>query len=255
MTTVILSAGAVILFFLPFLTALADTGYRALKSGAVFVLPVIERVLRYAFMSRGPREEPAGSSPKSGEWDSLFSMNGPWMEFIEKVMKWGIKGFAVLLLLVAFGIIMFYLIKWLLSRTARVQGDTAKTYEIAPWFVRLWAALVSLYRRLLLSIRGYRKAIELYAVLLGWGRRSGLARFIHETPLEFGTRLDKHFPRLKTEIDVIVSAFNREVYGEVTMSGEGMKETISAWRALRSPRHWPLRLKTRFLNMDAKEEL
>ncbi len=111
-----------------------------------------------------------------------------------------------------------------------------------------WTALVLLYRRLLLSIRGYRKAAELYAVLLGWGQRSGLARLIHETPLEFGVRLDKHFPRLKTEIDVIINAFNAEVYGETIMSGEGMRGVYSAWRELRSPRHWPLRMKIRFFN-------
>jgi hypothetical protein len=254
MATVILSAGAVILFFLPFLTAVAGTGYRALKSGAGFVLPVIERVLRYVFMGRsGVREEQAGSSPKPSELDSLFSVNSPWMEFIEKIMKWGIKGFAVLLLLAAFGFIMFYLIKWLLSKTARVQGDTEETFKTAPWFLRLWIALVSLYRGLLLSIRGYRKAAELYAVLMGWGKRSGLARFMHETPLEFGTRLDKYFPRLKTEIDVIISAFNSEIYGEATTSGEGMKKALSAWRTLRSPRHWPLRLKTRFFSSGSKE--
>jgi hypothetical protein len=249
MATVILSAGAVILFFLPFLTAIASTGYRTLKVGAGFVLPIVERVLRYVFMGRGGmREEPAGSSPKPGEWDSLFSMNSPWMEFVEKVMKWGIKGVAVLLLLGAFGVIVYYLIKWLLTKTARAQGETEETYKTVPWFVRLWNALVLLYKRLLLSIRGYRKAAELYAVLLGWGQRSGFTHFIHETPLEFGTRLKNYFPRLKGEIDVIVSAFNTEVYGEATMSSEGMKKALSAWRALRSPRHWPLRLKTRFFS-------
>jgi hypothetical protein len=255
MTTVILSTGAVILFFLPLLTAVAGTGYGALKSGAGFVLPVIERVLRYVFMGRGGvREEHAGNSPTPSEWDTLFSVNGPWMEFIEKIMKWGIKGFAVLLLLAAFGFIMFYLIKWLLSKTARARGDTEETQRTVPWFLRLWMALVSLYRGLLLSIRGYRKAAELYAVLMGWGQRSGFAHFMHETPLEFGARLDKYFPRLKTEIDVIISAFNSEVYGEATTSGEGMKKALSAWRTLRSPRHWPLRLKTRFLSIGTKEE-
>jgi hypothetical protein len=254
MTTVILSTGAVILFFLPLLTAVAGTGYGALKSGAGFVLPVIERVLRYVFMGRGGvREEHAGNSPKPSEWDTLFSVNGPWMEFIEKIMKWGIKGFAVLLLLAAFGFIMFYLIKWLLSKTARARGDTEETQRTVPWFLRLWMALVSLYRGLLLSIRGYRKAAELYAVLMGWGQRSGFAHFMHETPLEFGARLDKYFPRLKTEIDVIISAFNSEVYGEATTSGEGMKKALSAWRTLRSPRHWPLRLKTRFFSSGSKE--
>jgi hypothetical protein len=89
---------------------------------------------------------------------------------------------------------------------------------------------------------------------MGWGQRSGLAHFMHETPLEFGTRLDKYFPRLKTEIDVIISAFNSEVYGEATTSGEGMKKALSAWRTLRSPRHWPLRLKNRFLSYADRED-
>jgi hypothetical protein len=252
--TIILSAGAVVLFFLPFLTAIASSGYRVLKVGAGFALPIVERVLRYVFMGRGVREEPASSSPKPGEWDSLFSINGgPWMEFAEKVMKWGLKGFAVILLIVAFGVIVFYLIKWLLSKTARDQGDMEETHKTMPWFVRLWIALVLLYERLLLSIRGYRKAAELYSVLLGWGRHSGLAHVMHETPLEFGTRLDKHFPLLKTQIDVIINAFNRETYAEVDMSTEGMKKALSAWRTLRNPRHWPLRLKTRFFNSGTKE--
>jgi hypothetical protein len=176
------------------------------------------------------------------------------MEFIEKVITWGIKGLAVLLLIGALSIILYYIIKWLLSRTARAQGDTERTYEIAPWFFRLWNTLVLLYRRLLLSIKGYKKASELYAVLLRWGQRSGLASLIHETPLEFGGRLDKCFPRLKNEIDVIVSTFNREVYGETTISSEGMKKALSAWHTLRSPSHWPLRLKTRFFSVNTKEE-
>ena len=102
--------------------------------------------------------------------------------------------------------------------------------------------------------QGIQKSGRVICRVVGWGQRSGLARFIHETPLEFGTRLDKHFPQLKSEIDVIVSAFNTEVYGEMNMSGKGMKKALSAWRSLRSPRHWPLRLKTRFLSVNTKEE-
>jgi hypothetical protein len=88
--------------------------------------------------------------------------------------------------------------------------------------------------------------------LLKWGQHNGLAHFIHETPLEFSARLSKHFPRLTSEINVIVSAFNRETYAEVHMSSEGMKKVLSAWRTLRSPRHWPRRLKTRFLEMSTR---
>jgi hypothetical protein len=248
MSIVLLSAGIVILFFLPVLTAVASTGYRALKSGAGFVLPMVELILRHIFMGSSIREEPASSSSKPDEWGSLFSASGPWMQFIEKIMKWGMEGIAVLFLLVAFGVIVFYLIKWLLSRTARAQGNNKTTYEIAPWFSRLLNILILLYKRLLLSIKGYKKAAELYAMLSGWGRRSGLTHFVHETPLEFGARLDKYFPRLKTQIDMIVSSFNSEVYGEMNLTGESMKKTISAWRVLRSPRHWLLRIKTRLLS-------
>jgi hypothetical protein len=245
---VLLSAGAAILFFLPFMTAVADTGYRVLRGGAGFVLPVVERVLRFIFTGRNIREEPADSSPKSDGWNLSPSMDGTWMQVFENVLRWGVKGLALLLVVAAFGFIAFYLIKWLLSKTKYVRKDTAEVLQTMPWFRRLWTALVLFYRRLLLSIRGYKKASELYAVLLRWGQHSGIARFIHETPLEFGARLDKHFPPLKTQINLIVSAFNRETYGEVNLSGEGMKQAQSAWRALRNPRHWPLRIKIRLFD-------
>jgi hypothetical protein len=251
---VLLYAGAVSLFFLPFLTAVADTGYMVLKGGAGLVLPVIERVLRFVFMGgRGVREDPASSSPKSDEWIVSSYPHGPWVEFIEKVIKWGIESLALILLIVGCALILYFLIRWLLSRTRHVTGVTMETLETISWFIRLWNILVLLYRRALLGIRGYTKASEVYAVLLRWGQRSGLVCFIHETPLEFGERLNKYFPQLKPETDLIISAFNREVYGEANMSGEAMEKALSAWRVLRSPRHWPLRLKIRFFNSGSKE--
>ncbi len=249
---ILLYVGAVSLFFLPFLTAAADTGYTVLKSGAGFVLPVIERVLRFVFMGRGVREDPAESSPKSDTWDVSLSSQSPWMEYVEKVMKWGIEGLGILLLVFGCGLCIYLFIRWLLSRTRHVTGVTVEAHETISWITRLWAVLVLLWRRALFSIRGYAKASELYDVLLRWGRRSGLACFTHETPLEFGDRLAKYFPRLKGQIDLIVRAFNREVYGELNMSGESMKEVLSAWRIIKSPRHWPLRFKIRFLSANTK---
>ncbi len=249
---VLLYAGAVSLFFLPFLTAVADTGYMVLKGGAGFVLPFIERILRFIFMGGRVREDPAESSPKSDEWDLSFSSQSPWMEYFEKIMKWGIEGLGVLLLAAGCGLLVYLFVKWLLSRTRHVTGVTVEARETISWFTRLWAVVVLLWKRVLLSISGYTKASELYDVLLRWGRRSGLACFTHETPIEFGERLTKYFPRLKTQINLIISAFNREVYGEVNMSGEDMKETLSAWRIIKSPRHWPHRLKIRFLGANTQ---
>ncbi len=165
------------LFFLPMLTTAANTGYGILKGGAAFILPIVERILRFAFMGRGVREDPSDSSPKSKEWDLSSSTDSPWMQFIETVMKWGIQGLAVLLLVVGCGIILFFLIRWLLSRSKHIENEIAETYRIAPWLARFWSILIFLWRKTLLVFRGYRTASEFYAVLTAWGKRSGLAMF------------------------------------------------------------------------------
>ena len=103
-------------------------------------------------------------------------------------------------------------------------------------------------------MKGYEKAAELYGALLGWARRSGFSQVGSETPLELGTRLDARFPALKPQIEVIISAFNQEVYGEMVLSGMQLATARSAWRTLRSPLHWPSRLKTWFLRPGGKEE-
>ncbi|MBN1382315.1 MAG: DUF4129 domain-containing protein [Deltaproteobacteria bacterium] len=251
MSIVLLTAGILILFFLPFLTAMAGTGYRMLKAGAGFVLPVIVRFLRFIFMVRSVLEDPARDYQKPGGSHPSFAMDGAGMEPVDEMIKWGMNSLTLLVMLAAFGIAMYFLIRWLLSRTERTRGNAAETDDFATWLCRLWTALVSIYRRLLRSIRGYKSAAEFYAVLLGWGQRSGLTCFVHETPFEFGARLNHHFPRLKTEIDMIVGAFNREIYAETPMSDEGTNRARSAWRALRNPRHWPLRIKIRLLGPQA----
>lgn len=251
---ILLAAGTVVLFFLPLLTTAANAGYSILKGGTAFMLPIIERILRFVFMGRGVREDPpASSSQASKELDFSSSTDSPWMQFIETVMKWGIQGLTALLLVVGCGIILFYLIKWLLSRSKHIEKELTETYAIAPWLARLWSVLILVWRKILLAFRGYRTATEFYTVLTSWGRRSGLACSIHETPREFGTRLGQCFPRLRSEIDVIVNAFNNEVYGGTGMSGEGVRWARAALRTLRSPRYWPRRSKIRFTSPGDRE--
>lgn len=64
--------------------------------------------------------------------------------------------------------------------------------------------------------------------------------------MEYGLRLKYQFPSLRKEIDLIIKAFNQEVYGEIILNDQQWTEAESAWRKLRSPLHWPLRLKTWF---------
>ncbi|MEO0250104.1 MAG: hypothetical protein ABIN58_11395, partial [candidate division WOR-3 bacterium] len=67
------------------------------------------------------------------------------------------------------------------------------------------------------------------------------------TPIEYGLRLKDRFPSLGGEIELIINAFNQEVYAETTLTDREWGETRSAWRRLCSPRHWPSRLKSWFL--------
>jgi hypothetical protein len=84
----------------------------------------------------------------------------------------------------------------------------------------------------------------IYRTLLRWGRRSGLPHFSSETPNEYGQRLDHRFPSLKGEIDLIIETFNQEFFGGISLNKEQLAKSLSAWRRLRSPLHWPYRLKT-----------
>ena len=96
------------------------------------------------------------------------------------------------------------------------------------------------------KLQGYRVAIQFYSALLKWGRRSGLPHLLSETPVEYGSRLKMQFPSLTGEIGGIVEAFNLEVYGEVALDDEQMSLAKLSWRRLRSPRYWPIRLKSWF---------
>jgi hypothetical protein len=243
---VFLSAGSFILFFLPGMIAAAGIGYRVVKAGSGLLFPIIEGIVRFMFMGRGPRPEPSGASPKEHVWGWFVSSGSWWTELIEKVMRWGIKGFVLLLALLMLGFVIFWVIKWLFSRTALVRRNREEPDDTLSWWIRLRAAFIWLYRKVLRSTQGCRRAMELYDSLLSWGRHSGFYHSASETPLEFASRLNHCFPRLDKEIDLIVSAFNREVYAETDLPGEQLAHAKSAWRRMRSPVHWPLRIKVRF---------
>ena len=245
---VFLSAGSLALFFIPVLTSAATVGYHVLHTGAGWAMPIIETVLRFVFGGRTIRPEPAGSSTIRWAPDRLFGANSWWMSLIEKILAWGIKGFMVLFLLCICGMLVYYVLKWLFSRTSYNGTDTKEIDERDPWYKRLWKILVFLYKTILQHVKGYHRAAELFHVLLRWGDHSGLRRSIDETPLEFGARLERSFPRLQREISLIIAAFNSEVYGGVKVSDEYFRMAQSALMSLRHPRHWPLRFKTRFFN-------
>jgi hypothetical protein len=144
------------------------------------------------------------------------------------------------------GFVVFWVIKWLFSRTSLVQQSVKQPNDDLPWWTRLWTAFIVFYRKMLRSIRGYQRAMELYDALLRWGKRSGLCHPASETPLEFAARLSRCFPYLNREINLIVNAFHEEVYAGSDLFGKELVHARWALRRLRSPLHWPLRMKVRF---------
>ena len=106
-------------------------------------------------------------------------------------------------------------------------------------FLASWNGLVFLLKRI-------DSAAAAYAGLLGWGRRSGLTAAASETPVEYGTRLGQRFPRLKTEIELIIESFNRELYGQMPTDQTALTGIRSARNRMRNPRHWPSRMRTWF---------
>ncbi len=248
-TVVLLYSGAMFLFFLPFLHAAADTGYRVLKGGAGFLLPVVETILRFVFMGRRMREEPAQQSPSHD--DSISSMSqGPVSEFFERIMKWGIEGLIGILILLGCCIAIYFFVKWLLSRTEHITGEKRGRRTGPFWVIRLWNALVLWIRGMLARMRGYNTASEFYAVLGEWGSHSGCTRSRFETPLEFRGKLNVCFPSLSTHFNVIVGMFQKEFYAEQILSAAEIREIRTAWRRLRSPRYWFARAKVRLFRKE-----
>jgi hypothetical protein len=199
-------------------------------------------VLRFIFGPRG--NHPAEVAMKSShltDWDKITPQtHGWWIEFLQKILSWGFGGLILLALLFALAIALFYTLKWILSRT---EGNGRPTTSISSRFAVLWAFLAGAYMKIFRSVRGYHKAAELYGALLRWAGRSGFPYNRSETPLEFGRRLNARFPALKPPIELIINAYNREVYGEMVLGGAPLTAANSAWQLLRSPLRWPVRFK------------
>jgi hypothetical protein len=244
---VLLFGGGIVLFFLPYLKVAADVGYGVLKVAAKPVGYVLVEVLRFLYAPRGrPPKQP---SPEVGIDDlKIYWKGGGLPEIIEKILAWGLGSLLGLVVVGVSCLILFYLFRWLFSRTPTRQKrqNTGLWYMILLWALRFETFLTFCWEGIVRRLKGYHKAAQLYSALLSWGRRCGLPCSPSETPTEYGLRLECQFPSLGREIGRIVQAFNQEVYGEIHLSSEQLTSTLSAWHRLRSPVHWPSRLRAWF---------
>jgi hypothetical protein len=248
---VVLFGTGLVLFFLPYLTRAAETGYGILKTAAKPLVPFLATALRFIFLHstnfrHGTENWYSSSDGSTGNLVSPHESNW-WTEFIDKILTWGGGGVFGLILLIVAGLVFFFLFRWLLSKTQVSQRKQSTWYSILLWAERLRMFLLSCWRGVIRRVKGYKAAVQLYTALLGWGRHSGLPHFLNETPNEYSFRLKSRFPSLSREIESIVQAFNQEVYGEITLNQQQFAIAKSAWHRLRNPLHWPSRLKTWFL--------
>jgi len=240
---VLLASSILLLFFLPGLTAAAQVGYKTLASAGSPLLALLIPLLRFFFGPHG--SHPAAAVTKASPLTDLQpiapSPHGWWMEWLEKILSWGLWGLLLLLMILAAAVAIFYAIQWLLSRTEGRERPTTRS------FTSRLAALLAFWRAVGMQLfriaRGYQQAAELYGALLGWARRGGFPHERSETPSEFGARLQTRFPSLQPSIETIVTAYNREVYGETKLTEAPLAAANLAWRFLRSPLRWPMRCK------------
>ena len=241
------SVVSLVVFFQHQLVSAARVSYGLIRGGVSSLGIIFASFIRFLYLPRQTKVIELPSSPKGSVFDHLSSSgNAAWMEVVEKIFGWLLGTALGLIMLAIIVFSVFYFVKWLLSRTLadRNKMDWGARFLRAIARVRgLFILLVGKARQLL---RGYRTAADFYRALTQWSRPSGIRRRLDETPSEFCSRLTGRFPALKEEVDTIVSAFNREFYGEMILDSGEIALVRLAWHTLRSPARWPLRLRAFF---------
>jgi len=204
------------------------------------------------FFGRQNWKEPASPSASEGGPPQIHSGEGTWWGALaERILGWGLAGLAALLILLLCGLAAWFLMRWLLSRTPAEKKKHGFWDMLLWWISMLWRSLSDIFKRIGFSRTAGTGAQRIFSALLRWGRRSGFPLHGNETPMEYSLRLSGLFPSLGRDIHAIIEEYHRQVYGERVLSREQLASARSALKRLRSPFHWPLRLRRWFLSSGA----
>jgi hypothetical protein len=231
------------LFFYPFLQSASLVGYDLIKTAATPLGPIIVAVLRFVFGYANLRSAAPTQKPRSvGEEPLIAGETSGWMSIVEKVIAWAGAGLLIIATIAAVCIALWFAIRWLFSRRPHEAKENHRSGPNIFWMrIRLFIRTLLDW---MLRNGGRQTALQFYALLLRWGKYSGLVHAPQETPMEYGLRLARHFPRSKDEIRVIVELFQQEIYGESTLPRQELETLRRAWKKLRNPSKWVFRLKT-----------
>lgn len=243
---VILLAGiGVIFFFLPYLTLAAEKGNNVLGLVSAPIVTTFFAILTWLFGSDfGVNNAPVEAMPPTGL--TTQSSLPTWLEFLGRILAWGVGILVGLVLLAIIAGLLYAIFQWLFSKTPVDQEREDPRFVLSSIIARWRALILFLWRSLVRAVVGYTAAIQLYTALQTWGRISGVFHSLDETPAEYGQRLKHRFPILSKEMESIIEAYHREVYGEIVLSKQQLAIARSAWSRLSSPSNWHLRISAWF---------
>jgi len=242
----IFAAGTTLLTY-PYLYTRADALMVLLKNAADPMKPWFIRMIVFLFQPRNLRL--SGNVP--GETEPAVEALGPpavegWEALLLKIIGAGLMG---LITLAGLGVLLYLitrLVQWLLRENSVKAASGRPDSWIRHLFRICQALFLKIWKNIASLLKGDDCAASIYYQMLGWGKRSGLMAIPSETPIEYGNRLQKHFPKLQKDIIRIVEAFNQETYAHTVHQPKHLIRLRSAHRRMKHIRYWPSRIKTWF---------
>ena len=242
-STVLIGSAVFIVLLLPYLTLMAESAQSVLNEIAEPMGAVLVNFIRFLLSIGRYRRNITlfGTSESIG--DQLYPDSEiRWAQGI----GWFLLGVIGLIALWFCGYLIKMLVRWLLKRNSGEVFELSSKALVSRLLSIIGAFFKGIRHGLASLLKRIDSAAAVYAGLLGWGRRSGLPAVASETPLEYGGRLMQRFPQLQAEIEMIIEAFNREIYGQIPPDKRVLAGIQSAQRRMRNPRHWPSRIRAWF---------
>lgn len=231
-------------FLQPVLKRGAETGYGAIKTVMEPLGPYFIKMILFLFAPRKTYQASQAKQAKE-EGSTLVLQQDSWLsDSAQQILSYLFIGMVVMVLVTAMLFLIWLLSRWLFSRASTdiKYGDRNQPLLSFRTFILHTFNLMKKAVTLIFPKRN-PLADELYSYLLGWGQYSGVPQLIGETPGEYGCRLQHHFPQLNNEIQHIVNAFTKQVYGVTHIPLSELALAQTAWKNMRSPRHWKMRIK------------
>jgi hypothetical protein len=235
-------AGGAVAFFMPQLTAAAETGFAAVKVVVRPLAPYLIAILKFILVGR--REHPAGDgsglAPPAQEAGGALPEQASWLDAVIQVAGWVILVLVAAAILILTGYLAYRLFLRLMASTEASAPRIRFLEQTLDWLSRWIAGAV---RWVVLVFRRRSGPLEVYTGLQKWGRRSGLPRRLGETPHEYGQRLCVALPRAAIEIEAVIQHLELSVFAAKPLAPRDLKGLRRSWRRLVSPSLWPHRFR------------